>query len=166
MHALLAHAQGFRQVTIVDANRDRVELLRRLLADRGHFECVEVAADGSLDALGDRQFDMVVQACPDVLALQSGFLRVAPAGGLLAFAGVNKGDSVNLDAHRLHYKDIHVIGSANYLSDDIREAIGLLTSGRIPGSLLVSQTFPLHRIQEAMKYAQTGRGLKLVLKPN
>jgi len=166
MHALLARAHGFQRVTIVDANRERIELLERLLGARGGFECLQVEAGAGLEDLGDRVFDMVVQACPDVSALQAGFLRVAPAGGLLAFAGVNKGDAVSFDAHRLHYKDIHVIGSANYLSEDIRQAIDLLTSDQIPGSLLVSETFPLIRIQEAMKYAQTGRGLKLVLKPN
>jgi L-iditol 2-dehydrogenase len=166
MHALLARAQGFERVTIIDANRERIGLLGRLLGERSGFECLQVEGGAGFEALGERVFDMVVQACPDVSALQAGFRHVAPAGGLLAFAGVNKGDAVSFDAHRLHYKDIHVIGSANYLSEDIRQAIELLGSDRIPGSLLVSQTFPLHRIQEAMQYAQTGRGLKLVLKPN
>jgi L-iditol 2-dehydrogenase len=166
MHALLARALGFARITIVDANHERIELLRRVLAGRAEFECLQVDAGAALGELADRSFDMVVQACPDVGALQSGFTRVAAAGGLLAFAGVNKGDVAAFDAHRLHYKDIHVIGSANYLSEDVRRAIELLASGAIPGELLVSQTFPLARIQEAMSFAQTGRGLKLVLKPN
>lgn len=166
MHALLARSLGFRQVTIADSNSERVELLRRVLEGRDGFECLRVDAGSGLADLGDRFFDMVVQACPDVGALQAGFTRVAPAGGLLAFAGVSKGDAVTMDAHRLHYKDIHVIGSANYLTEDIRRAIELLSSGEIPGELLVSRTYPLDRIQEAMSFAQSGRGLKLVLNPN
>jgi L-iditol 2-dehydrogenase len=166
MHALLARAQGFAHVTIVDANAERVELLRKVLRGRDGFECLQVDPAAAFAELGDRTFDMVVQACPDVAALQAGFTRTAPAGGLLAFAGVNKGDVVSFDAHRLHYKDVHVIGSANYLSEDIRRAIELLSSGEIPGQLLVSEVYPLHRIQEAMSFAQTGRGLKLVLNPN
>lgn len=166
MHALLARTLGFARVTVVDTNRERVALLERVLGAREGFECLQVEPGKDFAELGERSFDMVVQACPDVSALQGGFARVAPAGGLLAFAGVNKGDIVSLDAHRLHYKDIHVIGSANYLSEDIRRAIELLSSGQIPGALLVSQTYPLARIQEAMSFAQSGRGLKLVLNPN
>jgi L-iditol 2-dehydrogenase len=166
MHALLAQSLGFSQVTVIDTNRERVALLNRVLGARAGIECLQVEVSGGFAELGDRSFDMVVQACPDVGALQGGFARVGPAGGLLAFAGVNKGDAVSLDAHRLHYKDIHVIGSANYLSEDIRRAIELLSTEKIPGALLVSQTFPLERIQEAMSFAQSGRGLKLVLNPN
>ncbi len=166
MHALLARANGFKHVVIADANRNRVELLRRLLTGYSDIECIEIAAQGQLAELGERQFDMVVQACPDATALQDGLARVAPSGGVLAFAGVAKGDSIRVDVHRLHYKDLHIIGSANYLGSDIRKAIALLATGAVPGSLLISQRFPLADIQNAMRFGQSGNGLKLVINPN
>jgi len=111
-------------------------------------------------------FDMVVQACPDVSALNDGFALVAPSGGLLAFAGLSRGDVLSVDAHKLHYQDIHIIGSANYRSADVHKALLMLSSGVVSGETLISQTYPLERIQEAMSHALCGNGLKTIIKPN
>jgi L-iditol 2-dehydrogenase len=166
MHALLALANGFKQIVLADTNPSRVRLLQDRLSRYPQIKCAAIDGKRQLADLNGDQFDMVVQACPDITALNDGFSLVARAGGLLAFAGLSRGDLLNVDAHKLHYQDIHIIGSANYRNADVRKAILLLSSGVVPGETLISQTYPLERIQEAMSHAQTGNGLKMIIKPN
>jgi len=167
MHAFYARASGFKSIVIADTNPNRVSLLQAALQDYTDSISVQlINPDNKLNEFGERRFDMVVQACPDVAALQNGFLRIAPSGGLLAFAGINKGEVFSVDAHKLHYQDIHIIGSANYRSSDVRKAIAMLTSEQVPGKILISRRYPLERIQEAMLDAQSGTGLKLIINPN
>lgn len=166
LHALLARANGFKHIVLADTNAHRAQWLQDRLRCYPEITCTAIAPTTKLPDLCGGPFDMVVQACPDVTALNDGFTLVAPAGGLLAFAGLGKGDVLSVDAHKLHYQDIQIIGSSNYRSADVRKALLLLTSGAVPGDTLISQTYPLERIQEAMIHAHSGSGLKTVIKPN
>jgi L-iditol 2-dehydrogenase len=166
MHALLARANGFEQIVLADTNPNRVRMLQDRMSRFPQIKCTEIQAHTNLADLGGGQFDMVVQACPDVTALNDGFALLAPSGGLLAFAGLSRGDVLSVDAHKLHYQDIHIIGSANYRNADVRKAILMLSSAVVPGETLISQAYPLERIQEAMRHAQSGSGLKMIIKPN
>ncbi len=166
MHALAARVNGFERVVIADINQPRVEMLSKMMAPFEEVSCVSLdPTEGGGQLAGLAPFDMVVQACPDVSALRAGFDMLAPSGGLLAFAGVPRGEEASFPAHPLHYGDRIVMGSANYVAQDITRALELLTTKEIPGDALISSSYPLSEIQKAMGFAQSGLGLKVMLRP-
>lgn len=167
MHALVAKSYGYTDIIIADVNKNRIIMLEETLGsiDNISFQLLNPNADlAEFDNV--ESFNLIVQACPVVSALSNGFTKLTKAGGIIAFAGIAKGEIAQFEAHPLHYQDLHVIGSANYVDEDIKSAIDLLKTNEIPGELLVSKSYPLDNIQEAMEYAQSGNALKIVLKPN
>ena len=167
LHAMLAKENSFKDISVLDINPDRVKLLQGIFSGIDNVKISHAPSAASWDRIiGKGQHDMIIHACADISALQEGLKKVAPSGGALAFAGVKKGDSIQVDAHRLHYGDIHIIGSSNYTTPDIMRSIKLLSGRAVPGSLFVSDTFPLERVQDAMELAISGKALKVVLKPN
>ncbi len=110
-------------------------------------------------------FGLVVDTTGDPAYASSLAERVAPGGTLLLFAGMPGGSRLDIDAFRVHYEEVTVVGSFHYTPADADRALSLLASGEVPSEPLLSGTRPLAAWREAFDEVERGDVMKVVLIP-
>jgi L-iditol 2-dehydrogenase len=112
-----------------------------------------------------RRFSLVVDTTGDP-AICSSLPALAEGGGnVLLFAGMARGARVEVDAFRVHYEEVSVVGSFHYTPADADRALTLLAEGRIPVESLVTTTRPLAEWAEAFEDVTRGSAMKVALVP-
>ena len=110
--------------------------------------------------------DVVIVAAPSHEA-QKMALEVAAIGGRINFFGglSKKRPTVNLNSNLIHYRELHVTGTAACSTNDCHRAALIAGSGRIDFSELVGARFALRDANEAFRMAEEGKYIKVVLEP-
>ncbi|MFI5181327.1 MAG: zinc-binding dehydrogenase [Thermoanaerobaculia bacterium] len=132
---------------------------------------LEPARLALFSALGARiegaegSFHLVVDTTGDPAYASSLAARVAPGGTLLLFAGMAGGSHLDIDAFRVHYEEVTVVGSFHYTPADADRALAVLASGELPLAPILSGTRPLALWREAFDEVERGEVMKLVLVP-
>jgi L-iditol 2-dehydrogenase len=110
-------------------------------------------------------FDLVVDTTGDPAYASSLAGYVAPGGTLLLFAGMAAGSRIDVDAFRVHYEEVSVVGSFHYAPADADRALSLLASGEMPSATLLSKSRPLAEWRQAFDEVERGDVMKVVLVP-
>jgi L-iditol 2-dehydrogenase len=113
---------------------------------------------------GER-FDVVIECTGQADGWQEAFERAAPGGQVLLFGGLPRGAAYTVDAYRLHYEEIRVLGDFHFSPADVAEARGHLLSGDLELDPLVSGCVPLDRLSEALRRLGAGEGLQYAIDP-
>lgn len=141
----LAMAEQLGATAVTETGDDLVKLIRGRTEGRG--------ADVVIVAVGDTTLANVA-------------LQLAAIGGRVNyFAGFPKGSTAQTDPNIIHYNELQVTGGSNARRADVRRAVELLSSGRLPVADLVSHTFPLTELDAAIKAVADRVGLKVALLP-
>lgn len=91
---------------------------------------------------------------------------VASGGRVLLYGGLPGGSEPAFDATRLHYGEVDLISAFHYRTDDVHEALGLLTSGAVRPAALVTGVRPLTQIRQVFHDLDSGIGLKFAVLPD
>ena len=115
---------------------------------------------------GGEGADVIIVAAP-VHAAQEQAIRLAGIGGRINFFGGLPKDKplIQMDANLVHYKELSVTGTTACSNADCRKAAGIVSSGRIDLSSIVSRRFPLAQAVEGFAAAEDRTALKIVLEP-
>lgn len=96
-----------------------------------------------------------------------GATEAARKGGeVLLYGGCAGGTKVPLDAHRIHYDALTLKGAFHFTPADVRASLDLLARRALPLERLVTDAFPLERLEEALRAASSGDALKLAIVPD
>jgi L-iditol 2-dehydrogenase len=141
-------AQSFRMEALIDpSSEDVVASVRKLT--------------GGLGA------DIVICANPVAATQTQAVELVRKAGKVILFGGLPKAAPLaTLDANRIHYGEITVVGSFSYHPRFHAQAIDVLRRNLIPVEALVTHTFPLAAIAQAFTTAAGGEALKVMVAIN
>lgn len=91
---------------------------------------------------------------------------VRKAGRVVLFGGLPKAEPmVSLNANRIHYGEIQIVGAFSYHPTFHELALGLLARQALPADRLITHTYPLDRIEEAFEAAAGGGALKVMVEP-
>jgi len=165
LHVAIARSRGAR-VLISEPSPRRLDYARRFGPDVA-TDLVGEAFVASVLALTDgRGADIVVCANP-VAATQTHAVEAVRKGGrVVLFGGLPKAASMTtLDANRIHYGEIEVVGAFSYQPTMHALALDVLSRGLIPADDMITHTYPLADIAEAFEVAASGEGLKVVITP-
>jgi L-iditol 2-dehydrogenase len=123
-------------------------------------------ADTIAELSGGIGADVVITAAP-APAAQRQALELAAVGGRVNFFGGLPRDSsrVELDTNLIHYRELVVTGTTANTNEDCREALELVSSGRVDTAALVGERRPLGQADEAFEAARSGDVLKVVIEP-
>lgn len=166
MHAVAARLRGAKQVIMLEAAPDRLELAKRFdldgyvrVQDKAHLDEVKRLTDGYGPSV-------VIVAC-GVGAAQADALTIAGKGARVEFfGGLPKSNPMaTLDTNQIHYKELVVSGSYSEKRSDFEAAMNILFSGRFPAEKLVTTVLPLARITEAFPMMEKGSALKVAITP-
>lgn len=165
IHISVARARGAR-VIIVQRSEPRRLLARRFDPDLIVDASTQDVVAAVRAATEGRGADVVICA-NGVAETQAQAVSMARKGGrVVLFGGLPKAHPmVTLDANRIHYGEIAVLGAFSYHPTVHALALDTLARGIIPAEHLVTHTFALDDIAEAFDVAATGRGLKVMVRP-
>jgi len=162
LHVIIAKARGAR-VILSEPNAGRRQLARRFAPDAivdPHSEDVALWVRRFTHGLG---VDIAICANP-VAATQAQAVELVRKGGqIVLFGGLPKAAPMTtLDANRIHYGEIMVVGSFSYHPVYHARALDLLRRNIIPTDL-VTHTFPLEQTEQAFAMADGGDALKVMV---
>ena len=163
LHVAVAKARGARVILSEPVEN------RREMAQRFEPEAIVDPFHEDLDARV-RQLtagvgaDIVICANP-VAATQTQAVEIVRKGGrVVLYGGLPKANPMTyLDANRIHYGEIEVVGAFSYHPSFHELALEVLARGLIPADCLITHTFPLKSIQEAFETAASGDALKVMV---
>ncbi len=163
LHISVAKARGARAM-VSEPSEARRELAARFSPEAmidPSSEDVIARVRELTDGLGA---DIVICANPSRDSPAEAVQMVRKGGRVVLFGGLPKSDAMtSLDANRIHYGEIEVVGSFSYHPKAHEQALDLLSEGVIRSELLVTHTFSLERIGEAFETAAKAEGLKIMV---
>ena len=163
MNAAVAGARGARPVVVAGMTPHRLAVAQEHYADAVVNVSNEDLRQCVADLTDDRGADVVIIAVSSAEAVESGLKALRPGGVLNAFAGVPQGTTITLDLRQLHYQQIHLTGSFGVGPEHVKQALRLLSGGRINARPLITGLFPFKRTAEAVAHVADQVGLKAVV---
>ncbi|WP_455367210.1 zinc-dependent alcohol dehydrogenase [[Eubacterium] cellulosolvens] len=109
--------------------------------------------------------DHIVVSTGDTKAIESAFTAVNSTGTILLFGGTYPPSTVPVDPNLIHYNEIRVIGSFAHRTVNVEKALKILSDNAIRTEELISNTFRLDQLKEAFELVDSGRSLKVNVKP-
>ncbi len=163
LHTAIAHLRGAR-VILSEPNA-----LRRAMAQPFAPELVldpmaqDVVAEVKAFSNG-LGADSAICANPVAATHQQAVAAVRKRGNVVLFGGLPKANPLTeLDANRIHYDEIRVIGSFSYHPDYHGRALQLLERGQIDPDAIITHTFVLDEIDEVFRTVAAGEALKVMV---
>jgi L-iditol 2-dehydrogenase len=139
MSHMLVHALTARgaRVAVIGRSKGHLETSKAVGA-----EAVFSADDGPVEErvrawAAGRGPDHVFEAVGKADTHLQAFLLVRDGGKVCAFGGCAQGASLPLDLHRLHYKQISLHGVFHHTPPHFREAVRLLSAGKVKTDLII-----------------------------
>jgi L-iditol 2-dehydrogenase len=163
MHARLARMGGAGRVILSDVSADRLGQARRL------EESLVVSDSRSLkervaELTGGNGVDVCITACPAPDAQAAALELTGLNGRVIFFGGLPKSRCpVALDTNLIHYKQLVVTGTARSSPAQYRKSLDLVARGLVKVDDLVTSTWPLEQVAEAMNKVAAGEGLKAAI---
>jgi L-iditol 2-dehydrogenase len=134
-----------------------------VVVDAATDDLQAIVAERSEDGRGA---DVVITAAPAAPAQRQALELAAPGGRINFFGGLPRDNSrVELDTNLIHYKELLVTGTTANTTEDCREALELVVSGRMDTAGLISERYSLEEVHAAFAAAGSGQALKVVVEP-
>jgi len=163
LHLVIAKARG-AVVVVSEPSEPRRELAARFQPDAMVDPFHEDLAGRVRQLTHGLGADIVVCANPVAATQTQAVEIVRKAGRVVLFGGLPKANPmVSLDANRIHYGEIQVVGAFSYHPSFHELALDFLDRGLICADMLITHTFSLDRIGEAFEVAASGHALKVIV---
>ena len=118
------------------------------------------------DLTDGRGADIAICANPVAATQREAVELVRKGGRVVLFGGLPKANPMTtMDGNRIHYGEITVAGSFSYHPRFHEMALDVIARGLVPVDGIVTHTLPLVEIDEAFAIADSGRGLKVMVRP-
>ncbi|HEX2326323.1 MAG TPA: zinc-binding dehydrogenase [Chloroflexota bacterium] len=164
MHLQLARARGARLISS-DPLPERLEAARAL----GAHDLVQPGPEDAVARVKEltegRGADAVVVAVSSAEAVRQGLQMAAIHGTVNAFAGIAPAAEFPFDPNLVHYREMGLTGSHDYIPHHFSVALKLLSLGIVRVAPLISHRFDLGAVQEAFELAAGRGGLKAMVLP-
>jgi L-iditol 2-dehydrogenase len=162
LHLLLLKEKG-AVVSMMDMDPKRLRMARRFKADANFQpERIEPALARLTGGIG---FDAVFECTGSPNVWENAVCYVRKGGTIVLFGGCKPGTRVSYSADRIHYDEITLKGSFHYSPSDVEKAYGMLSSGRMNVSQLISGTYSLKHVEKAFMKLDRGEGIKYAIIP-
>ena len=162
-HTMLAKLAGAATVIVSNQPGPRLESAKAagadIVVDVDSQSLVEVV----MEQTNGRGADVVV-TCVSAPSVQTEAVDLlATHGRVNFFAGLGQGGTVPIDTNKLHYKGLVLTGTTGSSNADYEQALRLVGDGRAKLGELVSRTFAVEQIHDAMAHAASGQGMKAMV---
>jgi len=159
-------------VTVIGKIKHRLETAERLGANRviAFNENDQVDSYKKLKEIGGSiKPNLIFVSNNNPSSLTLAFYLANKNGKVIIFSGIKNrqehsfSEPFNIDPNIIHYGQISVYGSFSSNPDNLREAMKLVYEGELNLKNLVTDTFSLDNIDNALRAAESFKGLKSVI---
>jgi threonine 3-dehydrogenase len=165
MTIAVAKAAGARAVYATDVSQYRVDFAARMGADLAVNAKTADVISAIREATDGEGVDVLLEMSGAPSAIEQGFTLLKP-GGEAALLGVAPAPFTFDWNHHIVFKAVKVLGiSGRRLWDTWYQARGLVRSGAVDLSPLVTHTFKLHEFEKAVAVMASGESGKVMLVP-
>lgn len=153
MMVALAKSRGAGRIGLVGKNVKRLRAAEELGA---HVVFTQGASDQDvINEFLPHGADAVMECVGKADTWKRALTCVRPGGRVLLFGGCPPGESVAVDAGKIHYGNVTLYGVFHFTPAEVREALELLKDGRVPADRLITDHVPLADINKF--FSQDGR---------
>ncbi len=163
VHAVLAKMAGACQVLVTDLVDYRLGKAKRLGADVTVNPQKENVQNAVKQATEGRGVDIAIVTAPNAKAVEDGIQLVRKGGKLLLFVPTQPDQYARLSPHRLFFSEITVVPSYSVSHIETRQALELISSGKLKANELITHRFPLSQTNEAFQKAAKSKECLKVL---
>ncbi len=146
-----------RRIEALNRIRELVEV-KTLLMGEGFTQ-------KAMDLSGGYGFDIIIDATGSPRAMERALGILSKGGKFLVFSGVERGTTLSIDIHSLHYGEMSIVGSFHHTPDTVRRAIDILRKNHEKLDSLITHELPLERIEEAFRLMMEKKALKVAIRP-
>jgi threonine 3-dehydrogenase len=165
MTIAVARAIGARAVYATDISRFRIDFARRMGADLALHAAEDPVLDAVRSATDGEGVDVLLEMSGAPAAIDQGFALLKP-GGDAALLGVAPGPFTFDWNHHIVFKAAHVMGiSGRRLWQTWYQGRGLIRSGAVDLSPMVTDRFSLEDFHDAFERMASGDSGKVMLTP-
>ena len=162
MHAMMAKMAGAGRVYMNDLSEERLAVCRQI--DPFFLTEKEDILGRVMKDTGGAGADVCITACPAPAAQALSLEICGMNGRALFFGGIPAGkEPVALDTNLIHYKQLKVSGTTRASHTQFRKTLRFIATGVLNVRPLISRTFPLTEIGQAVDLAAAADGLKNVI---
>jgi 6-hydroxycyclohex-1-ene-1-carbonyl-CoA dehydrogenase len=151
------------RVVAVDVRESKLELARRFGATATLNPGGSPKLDREVRRITGGGADVAFEAVGKAVT-QEAALNCLRTGGRLVMVGYSP-DTMALNAGRVMFRELEVLGSLGCRPADYPRAIELVRQGRVRLSDMVTHRFPLERIGEALDTLRGGDAIRVVVTP-
>lgn len=163
LHLTMLQRLGAR-VFVSEPNPVRAAKARELGALEAFDPTQENFVEKVKSLTGGRGADVIVAAIGVAPAIQEAITAVGKGGRLMVYASVQpRGSTITIDPNLFHNKEITLTGTVSQGHEDFLQAVSLLTTRTVDVRPLISNTFPLAQLRDALEAALNGNNYRVVV---
>jgi L-iditol 2-dehydrogenase len=166
LNAQLARLLGASKVIIIEKSPQRIEFAERnniadSIIDSKEIDLVDVIREET----NNRGVDVVIPACADPKVPVQSVKMLNKRGRIVFFSGLPHGyENISLDHNLIHYKEIQIFGAYGCTSEQNREAVRLLSAGRLNVKYLTTHRIGLDELANGFEMVDTQKAMEVVVK--
>lgn len=166
MNACVAQQMGAETVIMAEINEDRLTQAGAfgfdVLVNPAENDLVSVVKDHTAGLGADVAIVAAPAAAPQAEALE----LVRKRGTVCLFASLPADNCMlEINSRIIHYGEIKLVGSSDSTGEHVRKAVEMIAGGTLQADKLASHVLGLDGIFEAFELMQSGKALRVVLKP-
>ena len=162
---------GIENIVAVDGNQQRLDFAKRMGAERSvnfmNHKGIEALSGAVKEAFGGHEADFAFQCTGSPVAHANIYKFIRNGGGLCELGFFINGGDATINPHfDLCSKEITLVGSWVYTLRDYATTFDFLKSAKkigLPMDKLITHTYPLEEINEALKTNLSMQGLKIAI---
>jgi len=163
MHVQLAKVRGAKAVVVADATPDRLQRAAQLGADQ--LIASNDPASQVKTLTENRGADVTIEAVGKPETWELAVRATRKGGTTVLFGGCPSGSTSSIDTGLVHYGELTLKGVFHHTPRDVREALGLISTGKVKVAALITHRMRLTEVEEALRLMQKGIAIKVAITP-
>lgn len=163
LHIVIAQSRGAK-VILSEPNPVR----RKIAENFKPFEIIDPSKVNLVNYIQEitehNGADIVICANPIASTQTQAIEMVRKGGKVILFGGLPKDNPMtSLNANRIHYGEINVVGSFSYHPIYHEIALNVISRGVIPDKKLITHKYSITEVNQAFQTAASGEALKVII---
>jgi L-iditol 2-dehydrogenase len=153
IHGQLAKLKGADKVIITDISEFKLRKAKELGVDFTVNVLKENLSERIEEITGGNGVDIAIIAAGNSSLLSEAVRLLRRGGKIIVFSPFDKDNMVKIDAGRFFRDEISIIGTYSVTPYDFPEAMDIIEKGKINIKSMITHTFPLEKLKEAVELA-------------
>lgn len=167
MHIQLAKARGAKKVMLSGRTGGRLTMAKeKFKPDLVFLEQGDELVKRVKEETEGLGADVVIVAAPSHEAQEQALRMVAPRGRVNYFGGLPKDNCIaHIEANIIHYNECMLTGASSSLGRQNREALELISQGKVKAADYITHRFTLEEFEEAFGAVERKETVKAIIYP-